>query len=78
MAHATRAWRPLHGSPWMLEYPHHHQMITKTHPIGDKRVSEKFKNFERLSADACQLKNGDVLTDKGPQGGQLGLPGVRT
>ena len=41
MARARWAQWPLHGSPWVLKYPHCHQMITQTHPRGNKKVSEK-------------------------------------
>ena len=41
MARATWAWRLLSGSLWVLKYLYCHQMITQTHPKGDKRVSEK-------------------------------------
>ena len=27
-----RAFRPLPGSPWVLEYPYCHEMITQTYP----------------------------------------------
>ena len=41
MARARWAQWPLHGSPWVLKYPYCHQMITQTHPRGNRRVSEK-------------------------------------
>ena len=41
MARARWAQWPLHGSPWALKYPYCHQMITQTHPRGNRRVSEK-------------------------------------
>ena len=36
----TKRWGS-RGSPWALKYPDCHQMITPTHPRGNKRVSEK-------------------------------------
>ena len=36
-----RALQPLHRSPWVLEYPHSHQMIPQTNPRGDRRVLDK-------------------------------------
>ena len=47
MARARWAQWPLHGSPWVLKYPYCHQMITQTHPRGERRVSEK-GNFGNL------------------------------
>ena len=41
MARARWAHWPLLGSPWALKYPYCHQMITQTHPRGNRRVSEK-------------------------------------
>ena len=43
MAWARWAQWPLRGSPWALKYPYWHQMITQTHPRGNRRVSEKVK-----------------------------------
>ena len=41
MARARWALWPLRGSPWVLKYPCCHQMITQTHPRGNRTVSEK-------------------------------------
>ena len=41
MDRAIWAQWPLHGSPWVLNDPYCHQMITQTHPSGDRRVLEK-------------------------------------
>ena len=45
-AQATWAQRPLRGSPWVLKFPYHHQMITHTDPRGQKRVSEKVETWQ--------------------------------
>ena len=41
MARARWAHQPLHGSRWVFKYLYCHQMITQTHPRGNRRVSEK-------------------------------------
>ena len=45
MARAIWAEQPLRGSPWVLKYPYCHQIITQTHPRGNRRVSEKVKFY---------------------------------
>ena len=40
MAQARWAQWPLRGSQLALRYPYCHQMITQTHPRGNRRVSE--------------------------------------
>ena len=75
MARATWAQRPLRGSLWVLKYPYCHQMMTQTHPRGDRRGSEKksrtSKNFHLI-----QRENGQVLTaSAGGQPGEFG-PGT--
>ena len=39
MARARWAQWPIHGSPWVLKYSYCHQMITQTHPRGNRKVS---------------------------------------
>ena len=43
MAWARWAQWPLHTPSWVLKYPYCHQMITQTHPRGNKKVLEKLK-----------------------------------
>ena len=54
IARATRAWRPLHGSPWVLRNPCCHQMITQTHPTGNRRILEKVKLSKFFSRHHAQ------------------------
>ena len=51
MAQATWVYWPLRGSEWVLEYPYCHQMITQTHPGGDRRIpgKVKFRKFSRAT-----------------------------
>ena len=41
MTQARWAQWSLRGPPLVLKYPYCHQMITQTHPRGNKRVLEK-------------------------------------
>ena len=43
LARATWASRPLHESPWVLEYPYCHHIITHIYPKDNKRALEIFK-----------------------------------
>ena len=66
MTRATWAQRPLRGSLWVLKYPYCHQMITQTHPTGDKRISasQNLKNSiafgkatsQRICREQCTPK----------------------
>ena len=60
MARATWAQWPLHGSPWALKYLYCHQMITQTHPRGNRRVSEKSK-CENLQVSLNSLRNSNSI-----------------
>ena len=42
------AWRLLRGSPGVLSYPYCHQMITQTHPRGNRRVSENVEFWKKF------------------------------
>ena len=62
MARAIWAWQPLRGSPWVLKYPYCHQIITQTHPRGNRRVSEKVEFLEILQVSLNSLHNGNFGT----------------
>ena len=72
MAPATRAWRPLHGSLWVLKYPYCHQMTTQPLPRGDRRVSEKVKCSTIFSRHMLALHARGHMGGVGPE-----LPSVR-
>ena len=49
---ATWAWRPQHGSHWVLKYPYCHQMITQTHPQGRRK---SFGQKRKISSATTEL-----------------------
>ena len=55
MARARWAQRPLCGSPWVFNYLYCPQMITQTHPRGNRRGSENAELWKNLLPSAMYL-----------------------
>ena len=47
MALATRAWQPVRGSLWVLEYPYCHQMMPQTDPKAIGNSSKQRNMFKK-------------------------------
>ena len=44
-------------SSWVLKYPYYQQMITQTHPGGDRRVSENVEFWNFSGATILNISN---------------------
>ena len=51
---------------WVLEYPYCHQMISQTHPKGDKIVEGKNRIFANFQVPLNNCNNGKSVAFKGP------------
>ena len=66
MARARWAQWPLRGSPWVLKYPYCHQMITQTHPRGNRRGFGKSGNVKNFHVSLNNLRNSNFGAFGGP------------